>query len=338
MHGSGDRLHRKLNRRLRPWLPDCVRFAKCNADRPRRKEDPVNDQRWQELPHTRVLAWVLPCIALWSLIPRLASNPGNLDAFAFLFWSSAVSAAGLLICTVATGHWRDLRAYSTTDIRRIAALGAIGAFLFFALLYSAYAPCTGRGCTTDTAMIVITQYTWPALTVLWSAALLRDRLTCRMLVSLLFAIVAVAIGASGAALDGESLGRLSMAILAAVVFGLYSTLLKRIAYEPFSSMAIGFSVATVLAFFALSQFTPPERFIPNDTGIRSILINGLLVNGLSYVCWYRALRTTPTGYVTPWIALAPLATAIAAGESIVFHPQQWIGIGLVLVSALLATM
>jgi uncharacterized membrane protein len=221
----------------------------------RRKEDLVTRQRWQQLPQIRALAWVLPCIAFWSLIPRLASNPGNLDAFGFLFWSSAVSAACLLVCTRVTGHWRELRAYSMTDVRRISALATLGAFFYYALLYSAYAPCGGPGCEEKAAIVVITQYTWPALTVLWSAALLRERLTCRLGVSLLLGIVAVAIGASGTRIDGEALTKLPIVVLAAVVFG-----------------------------------------------------------------------------------LTPLLAAVFADESILFHAHHWVGIGLVLTSALLATI
>ena len=295
-------------------------------------------QRWQELPQIRALAWVLPCIAFWSLIPRLASNPGNLDAFAFLFWSSAVSSACLLACTRVTGHWRELRAYSMTDIRRISALATLGAFLYYALLYSAYAPCAGVGCEEKAAIVVITQYTWPALTVLWSAALLRERLTCRVGMSLLLGVVAVAIGASGASVDGAALAKLPVVVLAAVVFGLYSTLLKRIAYEPYSSMAIGFAVATFLALLAVAQFTPPGRFLPDQIGTWSVFVNGVFVNGLSYVCWYRALRAAPVGFVAPWVALTPLLAAVFADESILFHAHHWVGIALVLLSALLATI
>jgi drug/metabolite transporter (DMT)-like permease len=295
--------------------------------------------RWREVPRVRALLWVAPCILAWSLIPRLALNPGNLDAFAFLFWSSGVSTACLLLCTRLTGHWRDLRAYSTTDIRRIAALAALGAFLYYALLYSAYAPCGGGPhCEQKAAIVVITQYTWPALTVLWSAVLLRETLTCRMLISLLLGIVAVAIGASGTGVDGEALGKLPFVILAAIVFGLYSTLLKRVAYEPYSSMAVGFAVATFLASLAAAQFTLPEALLPNRTAVLSVLVNGVFVNGLSYVCWYRALRSAPIGFVAPWVALTPLLAAVFANESVTFELHHWAGIGLVLLSALLATV
>jgi drug/metabolite transporter (DMT)-like permease len=295
----------------------------------------VSRQSLRDVPHLRALLWVAPCIAAWSLIPRLASNPGNLDAFGYLFWSSVVSASCLLLCTCLTGHWRTLRAYSTTDLRRLAALAALGAFAYYALLYSAYAPCAG--CPEKTAIVVVTQYTWPAFTVLWSAALLRETLTCRMLASLLIGIVAVAIGASGGAADSNTLSKLPVAVLAAAIFGLHATLLKRIAYEPYSSMAVGFTVATFLSFLAVVQFST-KSLIPDGPAIWSVLINGVFVNGLSYVFWYRALQAAPISFVAPWIALTPLLAAVFAGKSIQFDRQHCIGLGLVLASALLATI
>jgi drug/metabolite transporter (DMT)-like permease len=281
----------------------------------------------------RALAWVLPCIASWSLIPRLASSPGNLDPIGFLLWSSAVSAACLLVCTAMMGHWPTLRAYSMTDLRRIGALATLGAFAYYALLYTAYEP----GAPDKTAIVVITQYTWPALTVIWSAALLRERLSGRTVLALVLGIVAVGIGASGMEMHDDSLVKLPPVVVAAVIFGLYSTLLKRVAYEPFSSMAVGFVVATLLSLLAAVQFST-KSLAPNTIAMASVLVNGILVNGLSYVWWHKALRAAPVSFVAPWVALTPLLAAGFAGPAIVFHQEHWFGIGLVLLSVLLATM
>ncbi|HEY7501050.1 MAG TPA: DMT family transporter [Vicinamibacterales bacterium] len=276
--------------------------------------------------------WVLPCICAWSLVPRLASSPGNLDPMGFLFWSSVISAACLFLCTCLTGHWTTLRAYSMTDLRRIAALATLGAFAYYALLYTAYEP----GPSDHTAVVVIAQHTWPALTVLWSAALLRERLNGRMVVSLILGVAAVAIGASATPNAEDGLSKLPPAVLAAIIFGLYSTLLKRVAYEPVSSMTVGFSFAAFLSFVAASQLST-RSLMPDRAALTAAFVNGVFVNGLSYVCWHKALKAAPVKFVAPWVALTPLLAAAFAGRSIVFRPEHWIGIALVLVSTLLAT-
>jgi drug/metabolite transporter (DMT)-like permease len=298
----------------------------------------MTGQSWRDRPQVRALLWVLPCVAVWALIPLLASNTGELDSFSYLFWSSAVSAACLLLCTKLTGHWATLRAYSTTDLRRLAALAALGAFAYYALLYAAYAPCGGAGCPKKAAIVVVTQYTWPAFTVLWSAVLLREKLTRRTVVSLLLGVVAVgvAVGADGFRGESAAVSKLPPVVLAAVIFGLYSTLLKRVSYEPFSSMAVGFTVATILSLLAAAQFS--RSFSLGGPAIWSVLINGLFVNGVSYVWWYRALQTAPVSFVAPWVALTPLLAAALAGNSIQFESRHWIGIALILVSVLFATI
>jgi drug/metabolite transporter (DMT)-like permease len=297
----------------------------------------MNQHSWRLRRHVRPLIWVLPCVAAWSLIPTLATHTGSLDAFGFLFWSNLVSALCLLLCTRLTGHWPTLRAYSTTDLRRLAALAALAAFAGHALLYSAYAPCGDGACRQNRAIVLVTQYTWPAGTMLWSALLLRDTLTCRTLLSWLLAIAAVAAAANGNSAEADAVSKLPLVVLAAMIFGLYSTLLKRIAYEPFSSMAVGFTVATFLSLLAIVEFStrPP---VPDGPAAVSVLINGVFVNALSYVCWSRALQAAPIRFVAPWVALTPFLAAVFAGPSIGLEPRHWIGIALVTGSALLATI
>jgi len=279
---------------------------------------------------------MLSCIAAWSLVPRLASNTGSLDPFGFLFWSSAVSAACLLVWTGMTGQWPTLRAYSTTDLRRLAALGALGAFASFALLYSAYASCTGQACDGWPATVLVSQYTWPAFAILWSVLLLRDTLTCRRTLAVLLGAAAVVAVAAGNSPDAGSTTTLLLVLAAAMIFGLYSTLLRRVAYEPFSSMTVGFAVATVLSLFAAMQFSTKAP-IPDGAAIWSVLINGV-VNAVSLVGWYRVLRDGSAEHAAPWVALTPAFAACFAGPAIDLQPHHWIGIAVVIVSTLLATI
>jgi hypothetical protein len=86
------------------------------------------------------------------------------------------------------------------------------------------APCTG--CGDKATIIIVAQYTWPALSVCWSAVLLKDRLTGPLVVALLLGVVAVAVGASTAASSRGAIDTLPVVLLAAAVFGLYSTLLS----------------------------------------------------------------------------------------------------------------
>ncbi len=285
-------------------------------------------------PHVRAILWVLPCIAAWSLIPLLASNTGGLDSHQYLFGSSLVSAASLTLCAHLMGYGPALRAYSSTDLRRLIALASLGAFGYYALLYWAYAPCPDEECLGKPLVIIIGQYTWPAFSVLWSAILLGEHLTRRMILSLGLGIVAVWFGASTGVASGDAVDKLPLVLMAAVMFGLYSTLLKRIDYEPFSSLAVSFSAATAMSFVSMMLLSVHWK-APGWKGFWAVVVNGVFVNGLSYVCWYRALRAAPITFVAPWVALTPLIAAMVTSHS-QSGDVRWIGICLVLVSVLLA--
>jgi drug/metabolite transporter (DMT)-like permease len=287
--------------------------------------------------YLRACVWVTPCIAAWSLIPRLASNTGGLDSHQYLLWSSLVSAATLMLCASVMGHGAAMRAYLREDFLRLIALASLGTFGYYALLYSAYAPCPAGECPGKPLVIIIAQYTWPALSVLWAAVLRHEPLSGRMIVSLGIGLMAVWFGASTGGASGDAVAKLPVVLLAALIFGLYSTLLKRIDYEPFSSLALSFSAATLMSLVAAACLS--ERWqVPGWKGVDvwPVLVNGMFVNGLSYVCWYRALRTAPITFVMPWIALTPLIAAMLTP----LHASSdgWIGIALVLFSVLLATL
>jgi len=295
----------------------------------------VTEPSRRESPPLRLLIWMLPCLAAWSLPPRLAVSMGILDPLGYLFWSCAVSTVCLIIATALTGHWTTLRSYSTTDLRRLAALSSLGAFASYALLYSAYASCAGQACDGWPATVLVTQYTWPAFATLWSVLLLRDTLTCRRTLAVLAGIAAVAASTAGNT-DHGSRTTLLLVLGAAMIFGLYSTLLRRVAYEAFSSMTVGFAVATALSWLAMMPFSRVPA-LPDRTAMWTASINGI-VNALALVGGYRALQTASSSKTVPWIALTPLAAALFAGTAIEFQTRHWIGIAFVTASALLATL
>jgi drug/metabolite transporter (DMT)-like permease len=287
--------------------------------------------------HLRAVAWVAPCVGAWSLIPRLATNTGGLDPYQYLFASSVVSALTLAVSAVAAGRVANLRAYaSAIHLPRLAALSALGAFGYYALLYSAYAPCAGQECPGKPLVIIVAQYTWPALGVVWAALLLGDPLNARTMLSLAAGIAAVWVGASTGVALGDAREKLPIVLFAAAIFGLYSTLVKKFDDEPFSSLAWIFAAAAVMSGIATLVMSR-QPWPMNWTSAGAVLINGTFVNGLSYVCWQRALREAPMAFVAPWICLTPLCAAMMVSRQF-SGPTRWAGIGLVLLSVLLATI
>ncbi|MCP4010901.1 MAG: DMT family transporter [Proteobacteria bacterium] len=50
--------------------------------------------------------------------------------------------------------------------------------------------------------------------------------------------------------------------------------------------------------------------LPSTTELMPILLNGILVNGISYVFWMLALRSTEASYLAPFTFLTPVLSAV----------------------------
>jgi drug/metabolite transporter (DMT)-like permease len=147
--------------------------------------------------------------------------------------------------------------------------------------------------------------------------------------------LAIAIAAGGLPPGEGAPWPIARVVVAAIVFGLYSTLLERIGYEPISSMAVGFSVATGLAFLTAGQFSP-EPPVLDGAALWPVLVNGVLVNGVSYVCWHRALRAAPIQFVAPWVALTPLIAVAVGSDSTAFQLEHGLAMCLMTAAAFAA--
>ena len=159
---------------------------------------------------------------------------------------------------------------------------------------------------------------FPLMTLLFAAALGRERLTLGKLISVLLTLLGVGLalgeGAFGqAAAEAEWLG--ALAVLASAACGalcslLYRPYLERYATLPVSAFAM---LASVLFLF---PFALAEGLIGGLTEIRpggwaAIGFIGAS-SGIGYFLWLWALRHTTPTKVTVFLALSPL-TALVLG-------------------------
>ncbi|MBW2589889.1 MAG: EamA family transporter, partial [Deltaproteobacteria bacterium] len=83
----------------------------------------------------------------------------------------------------------------------------------------------------------------------------------------------------------------------------------------------------------LSMLYYSEFAIPSTAEIVPVLLNGILVNGFSYVFWLVALRSTEASYLAPFTFITPVLSAIYL---IVFFDEPIVlsyGVGLICVVA-----
>lgn len=274
------------------------------------------------------ILYVLICVALWALIPVVAKlGQTTLDHHQFLFWSSLVSFGVLLGTTAALGKVGSIARYRLRDWVSVVLLGLLGTYVYYLLLYFGYAHARGLE-------VLVLQYSWPIFIVLLSAVILKERLTLRKAGAVALGFVGVAIvltkgNVRDIRLDNYFVDGLVLA--GAAGFALFSVLSKRIRLEPVGVISVYFLAATIASFFSMVLMS--ELAWPTMQSLLPILLNGILVNGYSYVFWIVALRKTDASFLAPLVFLTPVLSAVYL---VVFFREPFVwayGLGLVSVVA-----
>jgi drug/metabolite transporter (DMT)-like permease len=244
------------------------------------------------------------CILLWASIPvaskKILVEMTNVQ---MLFWSTIFSFFVLAGVLVIQGKLRLLARYTVPEYGWMGLLGFLGAYLYYILLYGAFA-------LTTAAEGFILAYTWPILVSLLAVVLLGEKLTGRRILAVaisFFGVLVIVTQGRIVSVAFTSLAGDLLALAGAFVFALFSVLGKRARYDQTVSATVYFGVAllAVTATVLLTDGIP----IPSAGVWPWLLYNGVLVNGISYVFWFKALENGDTFvisnalYLTPFLSL-----------------------------------
>ena len=270
--------------------------------------------------------YVLVCVSLWALIPVVAKmGQTTLDNHQFLFWSSLVSFAVLGLAVIFSGNLNKFREYSFKDWGYLSVLGLLGTYIYYLFLYLGYSKATGME-------VLVIQYTWPILIVIFSIFILKERLS-------LIKITAITLGFAGVIIvltkgNFQNINISNGPVIAlvgagAACFALFSVLSKNIKKEPLGVVTVYFLTACLASFISMLYFS--SFAFPSASELMPVLVNGILVNGFSYLFWLLALRSTEASWLAPFIFITPVLSAIYL---IVFFDEPFAaayGIGLIFV-------
>lgn len=112
----------------------------------------------------------------------------------------------------------------------------MGAFLYYLLLYFAYAHADGLE-------VIALQYTWPILIVIFSIFLLKEKITKKSVLASILGFLGVIFVLTKGAFNQihlDNIGVNLIALIAASVFALFSVLSKKFNLEPFTGTTIFF--------------------------------------------------------------------------------------------------
>ncbi len=284
---------------------------------------------------TKGIIWTLICVALWALIPVVSkTGQSSLDNHQFLFYSSLISGVTLFTISCVRGKLSLFIRLNLKQLLSYFVLGLLGTYIYYLFLYFGYAEGNGID-------VLVIQYTWPLFIVILSIIFLGEQVHLQQFISIICGFAGMLIVLTkGNFSDLSTLSDPVMLLVAlgAISFALFSVLSKKVTGDPMVITTIYFFAATIASFismFIFSNFSLPgtQEFLP-------IAVNGILVNGLSYVFWIFALRSTSASFLAPFIYLTPIISMIYL---VLFFSEPFglasaIGLILVLVGGLVNTV
>ncbi|MFV0481136.1 MAG: DMT family transporter [Campylobacteraceae bacterium] len=243
------------------------------------------------------------CIFLWSFVGVFAKfAQTGLDNYQYVFYSSVFSFLSLLILSIATKKIKLLFTYPFQTLLFLAFLGFLD-FMFYLLLYYGYASSNGLE-------VLVMQYTWPIFIVLLSLVLLKEKLTINKTLSLIFgffAMVVVVTKGDVLNIDFTNIRVIFIVMFSAFCFALFSVLSKKVKINIVNAVTVYFLVATIYSFIAMQTFS--HFVLPQKTEWFYTFINGVFINGVSYILWVKALKDLDASYVAPFTFLIPILAA-----------------------------
>ena len=254
---------------------------------------------------TRSYFYLGLCIISWALIPVVSKKMLiELDNLQILFYSTIFSVLSMICILIYQNKFSLFKKYSSFDYLNMAWLGFLGTYLYYILLYGAFA-------LTSASEGFILAYTWPILVLVLAFILLKERVTIKKIISILISFMGIWVIVSKGNLSSLNFSSLNgdlLALAGAFVFALFSVLGKKSKYDQVISVFIYFLTALFLLVPTIFLFSSLK--LPSLEIWPWIVLNGLLVNGISYVFWFKALEYGDTSVLTNTLYLTPFTSLL----------------------------
>ena len=254
-------------------------------------------------------------------IPAFATSPTisklffeGVSPYEILAWSCIPAALLFLVVTAWNGKLKTIRRMPAKTIIAMTAIGLVGV-----LLYNVFFQMGVARLPAQQAFVI--QYLWPAMIIIWARILSHEAISlgnwCAILLS--FAgVVIVAIDGDPSQVAGGNLLGILACLAAAVSYGFYSAMNKKVSYDTQLMLLLGFFVSIFFGF-GLAMMTGGVH-VPTPHLAIGYLFYGLIPTAIAYLLWLKALKAGNTAvisnlaYLTPVVSL--FMTHFVLGETI----------------------
>lgn len=271
-------------------------------------------------------------ILLWSTIAAAAKLlQSSLDSMQILAGASLLAFVFLFFVCLFTGRLRELRRLRAKDWPILFGVGLLGTFVYNLFLYLGIERM-------QASQAFIINYLWPVLIVLFACLILKEPLTARKLLAIGLSFLGVVIVTAGGDLlhiEPQTLSGALFCVGAAVSYGLFSVLNKRLHYEKYTSMMLFYAFSAVLSFGWLA--VRGGWFAPDLPQLAGLVWTGVGTYAIPYTAWALALDRGDTAkisnlaYITPLLSL--VWTALLLHEPL--SPYSVLGLVFILAGVLI---
>ncbi|QKF65930.1 EamA/RhaT family transporter [Arcobacter venerupis] len=280
------------------------------------------------------IIYIVLCILLWALIPSFAKFvQSGLDHYQYLFYSSIISFLSIFIVSLFERNLKEVLSYSKKIFLILFGLGFLD-FIFYLFLYFGYKHANGLE-------VLVIQYMWPIFIVFLSLIILKEDFTKRKLFSIIFGFFGVSLVITKgdfASLDFSQIDVLLVVMSGTIAFALFSVLSKKVTINPTNAVMIYFFSAIIYSTITVETYS--SFILPSGKDWIIILINGALINGISYLFWIKGLQIFDASKVAPFIFITPILSAffliLFFNETIL--PIYFLGLFFVILSGLINSL
>ncbi|EPL6456062.1 MULTISPECIES: DMT family transporter [Providencia] len=278
------------------------------------------------------LIYAFSCVLIWSFIPIVSRfGQDGMDSFQFLFWSNLISVIAVISVALASGYTPAKLFILPRDIvAKVFVLGFLDC-LFYLLLYYGYSIENGIA-------VLVIQYSWPLIIILLSVVLLKDRLSGRQIIGVMVGFIAVIITFTKGQITQlyvDNPTALLLVFSGAFCFALMSVFSRQYSIDPYISTVWLFIFSTLTSLVLLLSLS--EMQLPPQGALWPTLINGVLINGVSYILWFKAMNAGNSTKIASVVFLSPVLSVLwlVLLLSEPFEIAYIIGVMLVIISGVL---